>query len=59
MPMTTFKARVRLSDGSTQKVTVQGDDYFKAKAMLELQYGKGSIVVPPNEVHVKCIDDGN
>ena len=49
MAIKTFKARVRLSNGSSQEVTVQADDYFKAKAMLEAQYGKGSISSGPME----------
>jgi hypothetical protein len=46
-----WKAKVRLSNGSIQEVTVQADSYFNAKAMLESQYGKGSIFSGPVQVH--------
>ncbi len=44
-----WKARVRLSNGSSQEVQVQADNYFNAKAMIEAQYGKGSIASGPTE----------
>ena len=40
----TYKGFVRLSDGQWQEVTVQADNSFNATAMLEAQYGKGSVV---------------
>lgn len=39
----TFEARIKLPNGSYQKITVQADDSTKAKAMLEAQYGKGNV----------------
>ena len=49
----TFVATVRLSNGSQQKVEVQASNQLNAKAMIESQYGKGSIVVPPLLVVVR------
>jgi len=48
MATRTFKAKIRLKSG-IQEVTVQADNYFKAKEMLEAQYGKGSIFIGPTE----------
>ena len=48
MAIKTFKAIVKLSGGSQQKVTVQADDSSKAKKMLEAQYGKGSVLGIPS-----------
>lgn len=39
----TYTATVRLSNGSTQNVTVQADTSNKAQLMLEAQYGKGNV----------------
>jgi hypothetical protein len=50
MSTKTYEARVKLQNGSVQKVTVQADSPFNAKAMLEAQYGKGSIFSFPTEV---------
>lgn len=48
--MRTFKARVKpAGSGSSMEVTVQAKSYFDAKAMLEAQYGAGSIVSGPME----------
>jgi hypothetical protein len=44
------KARVKLAKAGTQEITVQADDYFKARAMIEAQYGKGCIITGPNQV---------
>jgi hypothetical protein len=41
--MYTFKARVKLSNGTIQEVRVQADNSNNARAMIEAQYGKGSI----------------
>jgi hypothetical protein len=46
----TWKAKVKLPNGAWQEVTVQADSFFNAKAMLESQYGKGSVVSGPTEV---------
>ena len=50
MATKTFKAKVKLASG-VQEVTVQADDFAKAKEMLEAQYGKGSVVSPPVQVN--------
>jgi hypothetical protein len=47
----TFKAKIKLTNGSVQEVKVQADSFFNAKAMLEAQYGKGSIFIGPTESH--------
>jgi hypothetical protein len=47
----TYKAKVKLSNGSIQEVTVQADSYFNAKAMIEAQYGRGRIFSGPTKVH--------
>jgi hypothetical protein len=39
-----WKARIRLSNGSSQEVVIEADNYFNAKAMLEAQYGAGSVI---------------
>jgi hypothetical protein len=39
----TYDARIRFSNGASQHVFIQAAGYFFAKAMLEAQYGKGSI----------------
>lgn len=46
MATKTYSAKIRLKSG-IQEVTVQADSYFKAKEMLEAQYGKGSIFSGP------------
>jgi hypothetical protein len=50
MRAVTFKATIRLKNGAVQEITVQADTYFNAKAMIEAQYGKGSIFIGPIEV---------
>jgi hypothetical protein len=50
MRAVTFKATIRLKNGAVQEITVQADTYFNAKAMIEAQYGKGSIFTGPIEV---------
>ena len=44
MAMKTYEATVRLANGNSQKVTVQADSHVNAKAMIEAQYGKGSVL---------------
>jgi hypothetical protein len=39
-----FVAVVRLPNGLTQRMTIQDDDNGKARAMLEAQYGRGSVL---------------
>ncbi len=49
--MKTWKARVKpAGSGASMEVQVQAKSYFDAKAMLEAQYGKGSITNMPMEV---------
>jgi hypothetical protein len=50
MAIKTYKAKVKLSNGAAQDVTVQADSQSNAKAMLEADYGKGSIISFPSEV---------
>ena len=45
----TYKARIKLKSGS-QEVTVQADNYLKAREMLEALYGKGCIISGPDTV---------
>lgn len=40
----TFTAEVMLPNRQRQKISVQADNRQNAKAMIESQYGKGSIV---------------
>jgi hypothetical protein len=47
MATKTYEATVRLGNGSSQKITVQADTLNNAKAMIESQYGKGSISFGP------------
>ena len=49
MTTKTYKAKIKLKTGY-QEVTVQADNSFNAKAMLEAQYGKGCIFTGPSEV---------
>ena len=50
MTTKTFKAKIKLKSG-VQEITVQADSYFKAKEMIEAQYGKGCIFSGPTESH--------
>jgi hypothetical protein len=49
MSTNTYEAIIKLSGAGTQKITVQADDQFKAKAMIEMQYGQKSIVSGPHK----------
>jgi hypothetical protein len=49
MATDTYKARIKLSNGSTQEIRVQADSSFNAKAMIEAQYGKGCILNGPSK----------
>lgn len=42
--MKTYEARVKLAGAGTQIVRINADDYTRAKAMLEVQFGRGSVV---------------
>ena len=46
MAISTYNATIKLKSG-TQKVSVQADTVFKAKEMLEAQYGKGCLFNGP------------
>jgi hypothetical protein len=47
MAAITWKAVVRLPNGFHQEIRVQADSQGNARAMLEAQYGKGSILSGP------------
>jgi hypothetical protein len=49
MATKTWTAKIKLKNGAIQEVTVQADSFFNAKAILESQYGKGSIWSGPLE----------
>jgi hypothetical protein len=40
----TYEARVKLPNGSSQKVQVQADSVSNARAMIEAQYGKQNLI---------------
>ena len=48
-----WKAVVRLSNGFHQEVRIQADSQSNAKAMLEAQYGRDSILSGPWSVHTQ------
>lgn len=48
MAVKTYKAKIKLKSG-LQEITVQADNIFKAKEMIEAQYGKGIIFSGPTE----------
>lgn len=39
-----YVATIKLSNGGTQKITIQADNEANAKAMLEAQYGRGAVL---------------
>jgi len=45
-----WKAKVKLSNGSLQDIVVNADNSRNATAIIEAQYGKGSIRFGPMEV---------
>jgi hypothetical protein len=47
MSTRTFKATVRLPNGLHQEVFIEADSQSNARAMLEAQYGRGSILAGP------------
>ena len=53
MAAITWKAIVRLSNGFHQEVRIQADSQSNAKAMLEAQYGRDSILSGPWSVHTQ------
>ena len=51
MAVKTYKATIKIKSGMSwvsQEVTIQADNPVKARAMLEMQYGKGCILVGPH-----------
>ena len=46
MAMGTYEAKVRLPKHGSQDVRVQADNNSKAKQLIEMQYGKDSIIGP-------------
>jgi len=50
MATKTYKARVKLRNGSVQEVRIEADSPQNARAMLEAQYGEKSIFSSPTEV---------
>jgi hypothetical protein len=42
--MDEFVAVMRLPNGLTQRVTIQAHDSGKARAILEVQYGRGCVL---------------
>ena len=53
MAAITWKAVVRLSNGFHQEVRIQADSQSNAKAMLEAQYGTGSVLSGPWSVQTQ------
>ena len=53
MASVTWKAVVRLSNGFHQEVRIQADGQSNAKAILEAQYGRDSILSGPWSVHTQ------
>jgi hypothetical protein len=45
MAVTTYKAWIKLPNGSKQEIRVQADSHSNAQAMLEAQYGKSNVGV--------------
>lgn len=53
MAIKTFKAIIyvgRAGSGKTQEIRVQADDVFKAKDLINMQYGNPKFYSPPVEV---------
>ena len=53
MASITWKAVLKLSNGFHQEVRIQADSQSNAKAMLEAQYGRDSILSGPWSVHTQ------
>jgi hypothetical protein len=41
----TWTANIRLNNGKLQKVSIQADTFYNAKALLEAQYGYANVVL--------------
>jgi hypothetical protein len=50
MSATTWKATIRLPNANQQEVRVQADSQQNARAMLEAQYGRDSILFGVHKV---------
>ena len=50
LPMPTWRARIRLTGGNQQEVTVEADTQVNAKRMIQAMYGQGSIISGPHLV---------
>ena len=50
MSATTWKATIRLPNGNQQEVRVMADSQQNAKAMIESQFGRGSILFGVDKV---------
>ena len=50
MSATTWKAIVRLANGNQQEVRVMADSQQNARAMIEAQFGRGSILFGVHKV---------
>jgi len=48
-----WKAIIRLPNGFHQEIHIQADSQSNAKAILEAQFGKGSILSGPWSVHTR------
>lgn len=44
MPTNTFEATIRTPSGGLQKVIIQADNGCHARQLLEMQYGKGTVI---------------
>ena len=53
MASITWKAVLKLSNGFHQEVRIQADSQSNAKAMLEAQYDRDSILSGPWSVHTQ------
>ncbi|MDB4989911.1 MAG: hypothetical protein JWN04_5089 [Myxococcaceae bacterium] len=51
MSIKKYKAHVKPNGGASVEVRIEAKSQHDAKALLEGQYGKGSVVGSPHEVH--------
>lgn len=50
MATKTYKAKIKLTNGNSQDITIEADSPQNAKAMIESQFGQGSIIAGPIQV---------
>jgi hypothetical protein len=43
MTMRTYEAIIDIPGRGSQRITVEGEDGFKAKVILEMRYGQGQV----------------